>query len=83
MNDLDALHAQAKRLIMALREGLERLEATEVSRHHASQPCQGFDTLGQNCKWPLWLSRCLCYPCRVYAAAGQPLLKFLEQHYIP
>ncbi len=30
MGDLTALHAQATRLILSLREGLERLEAAEV-----------------------------------------------------
>ena len=30
MSDLTSLHSQAKRLILLLREGLERLEALEV-----------------------------------------------------
>lgn len=30
MGDLSSLHAQATRLILALRDGLERLEAIEV-----------------------------------------------------
>ena len=32
MGDLSSLHAQATRLILALREGMERLEAIEVRR---------------------------------------------------
>lgn len=33
MADLPRLHAQATRLILSLREGLERLEAAEVCEH--------------------------------------------------
>jgi hypothetical protein len=38
MGELSALHAQATRLILALREGMERLEAIEVGSFRTGAP---------------------------------------------
>jgi hypothetical protein len=39
MGDLASLHAQARRLIVALRSGLDRLEAQEGVNYHALCMC--------------------------------------------